>query len=94
MTEAHIVPGLTHASLVATKKFCDAGCRVIFDADECHIHYKGKLVLTGTRDNKTRLWIVPINPTAPREDDIGPLDLASTPQQHMAANVYTLPFKQ
>eukprot|EP00804_Cyclotella_cryptica_P025623 CCRYP_002827-RA/>CCRYP_002827-RA protein AED:0.60 eAED:0.68 QI:0/0/0/1/0/0/2/0/144 len=25
MTEAHIVPGLAHSSLVATKKFCDAG---------------------------------------------------------------------
>eukprot|EP00804_Cyclotella_cryptica_P011806 CCRYP_011362-RA/>CCRYP_011362-RA protein AED:0.53 eAED:0.54 QI:0/0/0/1/0/0/2/0/111 len=25
MTEAHIVPGLMHSSLVATRKFCDAG---------------------------------------------------------------------
>ena len=25
MTEAHIVPGLAHASLISTRKFCDAG---------------------------------------------------------------------
>ena len=28
MTEAHIVPGLSHSSLISTRKFCDAGCRV------------------------------------------------------------------
>eukprot|EP00956_Cyclotella_meneghiniana_P014140 scaffold21040_cov41-Cyclotella_meneghiniana.AAC.5 len=94
MTEAHIVPGLTHDSLVATKKFCDAGCKVIFDADECHIHYKDRVVLTGSRDKKTGLWIVPINPIVPNKDTIGPLDLAIAPQQHIAANVYTLPYKQ
>eukprot|EP00956_Cyclotella_meneghiniana_P038360 scaffold152903_cov63-Cyclotella_meneghiniana.AAC.1 len=94
MTEAHIVPGLSHDSLVATKKFCDAGCKVIFDADECHIHYKDQVVLTGSRDKKTGLWIVPINPTVPNKDTIGPLDLAIAPQQHIAANVYTLPYKQ
>ena len=34
VTEAHIVPGLVHASLISTRKFCEAGCKVIFDADE------------------------------------------------------------
>ena len=45
MTEAHIVPGLAHSSLIATRKFCDAGCRVIFDLEECRVYFKGKLVL-------------------------------------------------
>ena len=31
MTVAHIVPGLSHSSLISTKVFCDAGCKVMFD---------------------------------------------------------------
>ena len=38
ITETHIVPGLSHASLISTRKFCDAGCRVIFDQEECRIY--------------------------------------------------------
>ena len=33
VTEAHIVPGLAHVSLISTRKFCEAGCKVIFDAN-------------------------------------------------------------
>ena len=29
VTEAHIVPGLEHASLISTRTFCEAGCNVI-----------------------------------------------------------------
>ena len=35
ITEAHIVPGLSHSSLISTQKFCDAGCTVVFDEEEC-----------------------------------------------------------
>eukprot|EP00804_Cyclotella_cryptica_P014650 CCRYP_012669-RA/>CCRYP_012669-RA protein AED:0.66 eAED:0.28 QI:0/0/0/0.66/0/0.33/3/0/1062 len=95
MTEAHIVPGLTHSSLIATKKFCDAGCTVSFDTDACHIFLNGKLVLTGTRDKTTGLWIVPLNPTSPQHTAVPPLLQLSSPLlQHGAHNVYTLPFKQ
>ena len=45
MTEAHIVPGLSHSSLISTKVFCDAGCKVFFDEFECKVYYKGKLNL-------------------------------------------------
>jgi len=37
MTKAHIVPGLTHSLLISIKKFCDEGCRVIFDKKECRV---------------------------------------------------------
>jgi hypothetical protein len=47
VTEAHIVPGLQHSSLISTRKFCDAGCKVIFETEECKVFYKNKLVLTG-----------------------------------------------
>ena len=33
VTEAHIVPGLSHSSLMSTRKFTDLGCKVIFDID-------------------------------------------------------------
>eukprot|EP00804_Cyclotella_cryptica_P023697 CCRYP_019320-RA/>CCRYP_019320-RA protein AED:0.37 eAED:0.35 QI:0/0/0/1/1/1/6/0/1607 len=94
MTEAHIVPGLAHSSLVATKKFCDAGCRVSFDATACHIFLRGKLVLTGTRCPTTGLWIIPLNPSSPDSTIGTPQSLPPPTPQHMAYNVYTLPFKQ
>ena len=72
MTEAHIVPGLTHSSLVATKKFCDAGCTVTFDADKCHIFHQDNLVLEGIRDKVTGLWIIPLNPTTPQPNTAPP----------------------
>ena len=37
MTEGHIVPGLAHASLISTRKFCDAGCKVVFNMHECRV---------------------------------------------------------
>ena len=40
ITEAHIVPGLSHSSLVATRQFCDAGCKIVFDTNECKISIK------------------------------------------------------
>eukprot|EP00804_Cyclotella_cryptica_P020493 CCRYP_019412-RA/>CCRYP_019412-RA protein AED:0.05 eAED:-0.04 QI:0/0/0/1/0/0.5/2/0/1372 len=94
MTEAHIVPGLAHSSLVATKKFCDAGCRVSFDATACHIFLRGKLVLTGTRCTTTGLWIIPLNPSSPDSTIGTPQSHPPPTPQHMAYNVYTLPFKQ
>ena len=63
MTEAHIVPCLAHASLISTRKFCDAGCKVMFDDDECRVYFKNELVLVGGRDADTGLWQLPINPT-------------------------------
>jgi len=39
MTNAHIVPKLAHSSLISTRKFCDAGCKVVFDIDECRVYY-------------------------------------------------------
>jgi len=65
MTQAHIVPGLAHSSLIFTKAFCDAGCKVSFGEFECRVYFKNKLMLAGSRDPKTMLWRLPINPKAP-----------------------------
>jgi hypothetical protein len=99
VTEAHIVPGLQHSSLISTRKFCDAGCKVIFETEECKVFYKNELVLSGIRDDTTGLWKVPINPIRENKNILPHLDLYSpqhTDEQlhHLAANVYTLPFKQ
>ena len=64
INEAHIVPGLVHQSLTLTCKFCNAGCKVMFDEDECRVYYQGKPMLTGERDPVTELQHPPINPTA------------------------------
>ena len=53
MTEAHIVLGLEHSSLISTKKFCETGCKVVFDEKECRVYYKNELVVCGGRDKKT-----------------------------------------
>ncbi|KAL7518802.1 hypothetical protein ACHAWX_003603 [Stephanocyclus meneghinianus] len=94
VTEAHIVPGLTHSSLVATKKFCDAGYKIIFDPNGCKIIYKGNVVLTGTRDPSSGLWRVPINPTS-TDTTLNHRNLSNDKkEQTFAANLYTLRYKQ
>eukprot|EP00804_Cyclotella_cryptica_P009929 CCRYP_017362-RA/>CCRYP_017362-RA protein AED:0.45 eAED:0.27 QI:0/0/0/0.5/1/1/2/0/554 len=100
ITEAHIVPGLSHSSLISTQKFCDAGCRVTLDQHACRIYYQGTLVLAGTRDDATGLWKVPIHPHRPTHTDHQSnhkdSQHASPPitNPHTAMNMYTLPSKQ
>ena len=96
MTEAHIVPGLAHASLISTRKFCDAGCKVMFDEKECRVHFKGELVLVGGRDKTTGLWQLPINPTRKANQKSNMIDhldlqLPATKMQHGANGLYTMP---
>eukprot|EP00804_Cyclotella_cryptica_P016356 CCRYP_009913-RA/>CCRYP_009913-RA protein AED:0.73 eAED:0.68 QI:0/0/0/0.5/1/1/2/0/383 len=65
ITEAHIAPGLSHSSLIFTRKFCDAGCRVTLDQHACRIYYQGALVLTGTRDETTESPYPPTSTSSP-----------------------------
>jgi len=44
MTEAHIVPGLAHALLISTRKFCGAECKVIFGQDEGREYFEISLM--------------------------------------------------
>ena len=99
MTEAHIVPGLAHASLISTRKCRDAGCKVMFDKEECRVYFENKLVLVGGRDIATGLWQLPINPseqTKPTSSIVDHLDLnVPRNQVHHAANgLYTIPYTQ
>ena len=99
MTEAHTVLGLAHASLISTRKFCNAGCKVMFDKEECRVYFKNKLVLVGGRDITTGLWQLPINPSAQTQSTpyiVNHLDLQVLAiQLHHAVNsLYTMPYKQ
>ena len=49
------MPGLAHLSLISTKTFCEVGCKVVFDKEECRMYYKVKLVLVRRRDKKTEM---------------------------------------
>ena len=99
MTEVHIVPGLQHSSLISTKKFCEAGCKVIFDEQECRVYYTGELLLSGGCGERTRMWKLPINPVS-KTNMIEDLDLhiprqrqQGTTRVNTANNLYTLPYK-
>ena len=95
-TEAHIIPGLAHSSLISTRKLCNAGCKVVFE-DECRVYYKGELVLRGPRDPTTDLWRLPINPMSPPNGDMQSFQMdlhTSTESTQVAANVYTIPYRQ
>ena len=100
ITEAHIIPGLAHASLISTRKFCDAGYKVVFDMNECRVYYNRKIVLVGDQDPTTQLWRLPIKPNKKSSNSsstINNLDRHlqnNQPIPHTANTLYTLPYKQ
>jgi hypothetical protein len=63
ITMGHIVPKLSH-TLLATRQFCDHGCEVTFTQKVCKVTLGGKTVLQCPQDPHTKLWHLPINPTA------------------------------
>ena len=95
ITEAHIVPGLAHSSLISTRKFTEAGCKVVFDKYECRVYYQGEMVLSGGKDKVSGMWKLPINPIN-KNNSCDYLDLAppSEMASHAANTLYTLPHKQ
>ena len=48
-TQAHVVPGLSHTSLVYINMLCNGGCKVSYEEDKCLILYKNRIVWQGTR---------------------------------------------
>jgi len=58
----HVVPKLSIASLIGIRVLCDAGCEVLFTKTNCDVWYKGKVILSGTKDPSTDLWTLPIGP--------------------------------
>jgi hypothetical protein len=93
ITAGHIVSELSHTSLLATRQFCDNGCEVIFTKKVCKVTIKGKTVLEGPRDQHTKLWHLPINPTG-TPTPIPSHNSSKKNLQHIAMNAYTMPTKQ
>ncbi len=57
--QGHILPELAH-SLVSIGKFCDDGCTAVFSRDHCKIYRNNTCILTGPREEATRLWLLPL----------------------------------
>ena len=57
----HILPELAQAFLISVRVLCRAGCRVIFDDQECRVYFKGQVFQVGYKDPATNLWIMPIS---------------------------------
>ncbi len=61
----HIMPDMTTASLFGIHILCEAGCKVLFDDDECQVIYNSEVILTGYKDPTSNLWTLPILPSEP-----------------------------
>ena len=95
---AHIVPGMSHISLVLIKVLTDAGCKVVYDKDECRVYYNENIVWDGGKEPTTGLWVLPINPIKQKIQPRRHIDnitmLHDSTKNHMAANAYTLTSKE
>jgi hypothetical protein len=68
--EGHIVPALNVASLIGIRILCKVGCKVIFTNTTCYVKYNGKIILRGTKDPSTDLWVLPLTPKAIKENQM------------------------
>lgn len=72
-TNAHVIPELSHSSLVSIGQLCDAGCTATFNAKTVHIKKDDNNILTGQRDTRTGLWRLPLRPSKQQQlNEIGP----------------------
>jgi hypothetical protein len=56
--QAHILPGPVHNSLISVGQLCDNECSVTFTQEQVTVSRKGRDVMYGSRDPKSRLWRV------------------------------------
>ncbi len=62
--EGHIDPALNVASLIGIQTLCKVGCPVVFTDTKFYVKYDGKIILRGTKDPSTDLWVLPLTPNA------------------------------
>jgi hypothetical protein len=68
--EGHIVPALNATSLIGIRILCQVGCRVVFTDTACYVKYNGKIILRGTKDPSTDLWVLPLTPKVINENQM------------------------
>ena len=59
--KCHLVPDLHDLSLISIGQLCDAGCTVSLNATTMTVRFNGRVALTGTRTNTTRLWQIDLD---------------------------------
>ena len=80
------------------KSLIDAGCKVVYDAHECRVYFRDKIVWTGGKEPTTGLWLLPISTNGEtssqdaNDDDL--LKLERRKKQHMAVNAYAMTSKE
>ncbi len=88
-TEAYIVLGLAHTSLISIKQLCNYGCIVTYDALACRVYCSQRLVWIGQREPKTDFWVLPLKPKTPPSTT----STTTSPTTHLANNAYTMTSK-
>ena len=58
--QAHLLPGITHSSLISIGQLFDAGFQATFDQTSVNITNHGDTILTGHPDFTTGLWRIPL----------------------------------
>ena len=58
--ESHLIPDLSHSSIISIGKLCDAVCKTIFDEQTVKITMKGNIILKVWRDHQTGIWRIPL----------------------------------
>ena len=56
----HIIPGSAAYSLLSAVKLYHAGCDVTFTKLDCTVLMRGRVLMTGKKDTKTGLWMLPL----------------------------------
>ena len=94
--EAHIIPGLSHHSLLLVVTLCNAGCDVKFTRIGCYVKHQSKIVMKGAKCTKTGLWMVPLRETIP-QSPIGtqhitykPVKISSIPDSALQERGYSI----
>ena len=70
------------------KILTDTGCKLIYDAHECRVYFRDKIVWTGGKEPMTGLWVLPISKNGEtssqdgNDDDL--LKLQIRIKEHMA----------
>ena len=95
---SHIVTGMAHLSLVYIKVLTDAGCKVVYDKDDCRFYFNRNILWDGGKEPTTGLWFLPINPIErnikPRRHLDNSTVLHDSTKHHMAARAYTVTSKE
>ena len=95
---AYIVPGMAHTLIVSIKVLTYAGCKFIYDKDDCRVSFNKKIVWAGGKEPTTGVCVLPINPIEKKIQPIRHLNnstmLHDPTKYHMAASAYNMKNKE